>query len=431
MGEWVGIRATCHMRRLPALSLLAMGLVALPESAVAQAPAGTTTQPGVRHVGRVHDRIRAAKEREASTLDQEVDDAISRVVRAKRQIADTTGISYAMTVSALGQWGTPDGGDGAMQGLFTPSVDWKLFDNRHVGSGSFQFSYIATQYWSSPNAAALQGRLNLNSPVNDYPANSVTFAQVSYTHDFPGDWLALTLGQYTFANFDGNAYANNQQVNFIGYSLSQNGSQNYSLGSLGAYAQLSPTREVTFAAGFQDANNLSGTSILFNTLGQGPYAWFAYGAWSPTVGKLGQGDYALLYYEVPGVPVQPQASSGLSFSASQPFGEHWGAFLRANTAWNSSWYIQSSVAGGAVYNNPLGRDPLDQIGLGLAWNRTNQSLYAGTFARPSETMVELYWAWTFFKRLQVTPDVQLYFQPALTPAQQLAAVFSLRVAVLF
>ena len=128
--------------------------------------------------------------------------------------------------------------------------------------------------------------------------------------------------------------------------------------------------------------------------------------------------------------MQPQASSGLSFNASQPFGDKWGLFLRANTAWNSSQYVQSSIAGGAVYNNPLGRAPLDQIGLGVAWNRTNQALYADTYARPSETMVELYWSWSI-RHLLITPDVQLYFQPALTPTQQVAAVFSLRATVLF
>lgn len=429
-------------QRLLAPFLICAVVLAAPGAAVAQGAAQVPTQnqpstspavsqTGVRHVGRVHDRLRAARERENRTLEEEIDDGVRRIVRAKKQIADTTGLSYTMTVSALGQAGTPDGGYGAVQGLFTPSVDWKLFDNPGLGAGSFQFSYIATQYWSGATGAGLQSRLNLNSPVNDFPGNALTFAQVSYTHDFPGDWLAVTLGQFPIANFDGNAYANNQQVNFLGYSLAQNGSQNYSQGSLGAYAQLNPTKEITLTGGFQDANNIAANYILFSTLGRGQYAWFGYGAWSPTIATLGQGEYALLYYDQPSVVLQPRASSGLSFSASQPLGEHWGLFLRANTAWNSSWYIQSSIAGGAVYNNPLGRDPLDQIGLGVAWNRTNQSLYAGAFARPSETMVEFYWAWTVFKRLQVTPDVQLYLQPALTPAQQAAAVFSVRVAVLF
>ena len=392
----------------------------------------STGQPsGVHHVGRIHDRLRAAKVRESRSLDQQIDDADARYVRAKKQIEDTTGVSFTMTASGMSQWGAPDGGYGAVQGLFTPSVEWKAFDIHGIGSGAFQFSYNAPQYWSGANGATLQGRLNLNSPLNDYPTNSLAFAQVTYTHDFPGNWLAVTLGQFPIANFDGNAYANNQQVNFIGYSLAQNGSQNYSLASLGAYAQVNPTKDVSFVAGFQDANNVAANYILFSTVGQGQYAWFGYGAWSPSFTGLGQGDYSLLYYNVPSVVLQPQASSGLSFSASQALGEHWGLFVRANTAWNSSWYIQSSIAGGAVYNNPLGRDPLDQIGLGIAWNRTNQNLYAGAFALPSETMIEFYWAWTTFKRLQITPDVQLYFQPALAPTQQLAAVFSIRAAVLF
>jgi carbohydrate-selective porin OprB len=87
-------------------------------------------------------------------------------------------------------------------------------------------------------------------------------------------------------------------------------------------------------------------------------------------------------------------------------------------------------AGGTVYSNPLGRAPLDQIGLGLAWNRVNRALYGDSYVNPSETTVELYWSWSV-KHLLITPDVQLYFQPALTPTQSMAAVFSLRVTVLF
>ncbi len=254
---------------------------------------------------------------------------------------------------------------------------------------------------------------------------------MSYTHDFPGHFVSLTLGQFPFSNFDGNAYSNNEQVNFIGYSLAQNGSQNYSQGSLGAYIQVNPTKEITLAAGFQDANNvLASNYIQFNTVGQGQYSWFVYGAWSPLSGMLRNGSYSLFYYNLPSVEMQPQASSGLSFNAAQPIGKHWGLFVRANTVWNSSQYIQSSIAGGAVYNNPLGRSPLDQIGLGFAWNRVNQTLYTDTYVNPSETMVELYWAWSV-KHLLITPDVQLYFQPALTPTQSMAAVFSLRVTVLF
>ena len=213
--------------------------------------------------------------------------------------------------------------------------------------------------------------------------------------------------------------------------MSQNGSQNYSKASLGAHAQVTPGQDVTLAAGVHDANNLTGSYVAVDTVGQGAYAWFLYGAWSPAVAGLGRGQYALFYYNLPSVPAQPRASDGLSFSASQPIGAAWGVFVRANTAWNSSYAVQSSVAAGTVLNDPIGRDSLDQIGFGVAWNRTNTGLYPATFARPSETMVELYWNWAFGRHLLVTPDVQFFLQPALAPDAGVAAVFSLRVTRLF
>ena len=403
------------------------------DSAAQTPPSQPADETGIEHVGKIHDKLRAAKRREElSIVLEEVDAVGARYTKAKRQIEAATGITYTLDESVISQWGSPDGGYGAVQALLTPAVQWKAFSDPAFGTGSFQFYYIATQYWSGQTGTSQQARLKLNSPANDYPFNDRTFSQASYTHSFPGHRLAVTLGQYPIANFDGNAYANNQQINFIGYSLSQNGSQNYSQGSLGAYAQLNLTKEVTFAGGFQDANNVAANYIQPGTFGSGQYAWFLYGAWSPTIAGVGKGQYALNYYNLPSVQAQPRAGDGFSFSASQNFGEKWGAFLRANTASNSSWRIQSSVAGGGVLNDPFGRYPLDQIGLGLAWNKTNMSLFApGTYVRQSETMMELYWATTFAGRLQVTADAQLYFQPALSRSDGMAAVFTLRVAALF
>jgi len=45
--------------------------------------------------------------------------------------------------------------------------------------------------------------------------------------------------------------------------------------------------------------------------------------------------------------------------------------------------------------------------------------------------MEAYWAWTFFRGLQITPDVQFYVHPALIPSQNHAWVFTLRSLILF
>jgi carbohydrate-selective porin OprB len=415
------------MRRAAVVSLI---VIAMPVSADRVAAQDSGRQ-GQKLVGRIHDANRAAKKRQELSLAEDVDQAHVRYVKAKKQIEDTTGIEFSMESSVMSQWGTPNGGYGAVQAMFTPAVNWEAFSLAGFGAGSFQFHFLAAQYLSGATGESLGGNIDIINPINNQPVANQQFVQLTYTHSFPGDWLAISLGQFAFSNFDGNAYANDQQVNFISYSLTQNGSQNYSQAGLGAYAQVNPTKEITLVTGFQDANDFSGSYIQFPTLGRGQYAWFGYGAWSPTVGGWGQGNFSLLYYNQPGVPLQPLASQGLSFSASQPIGDKWGLFLRANTAWQSSFAIQSSIAGGAILNDPLKRNPRDQIGLGMAWNATNMSLYSGTFVRPSETMMEVYWAWSAHNTLLITPNIQLYLEPALMPSDNLAAVFTIRVTQLF
>jgi carbohydrate-selective porin OprB len=408
-------------------------ILVLAALAVAADPARAQTYDpdGQKLVGRIHDVIRDAKDRQDLSISETVDRAHVRYAKAKKEIEDATGIAFAMEASAMSQWGTPNGGYGAVQAMFTPVVNWDIFSSPTFGDGSMQFHFMAAQYWSGATGASLAGNINVISPINNQPTANQQFVQLTYTHGFPGEWLAVSIGQYAFSNFDGNAYANDQQVSFIGYSLSQNGSQNYSQAGLGAYVQVNPTREIALAAGFQDANDLSGSYIQFATLGQGQYAWFLYGSWSPTLGRWGQGTYSLLYYNQPGVTLQPLAGDGLSFSASQPIGDKWGLFLRANTAWQSSFPIQSSIAAGAVLSDPLQRRPHDQIGLAMAWNATNTSLFQGSVVRPSETMLEFYWTWSAYNAVLVTPNIQLYLQPALAPSDDLAAVFTIRVTQLF
>jgi carbohydrate-selective porin OprB len=46
-------------------------------------------------------------------------------------------------------------------------------------------------------------------------------------------------------------------------------------------------------------------------------------------------------------------------------------------------------------------------------------------------MLEFYWSWSVYRTLLITPDIQLYLQPALAPSADLSAVFTIRVTQLF
>jgi len=105
-----------------------------------------------------------------------------------------------------------------------------------------------------------------------------------YTHTFPDswNWLLVTAGQYTFAAFDSNLYAGNAQTNFISYPLTQNGTQAYPNGGLGAYAQATaPDQQFIFAGGFQGTTNVSGDALSTRGFSTGKYAYFMAGEWAP------------------------------------------------------------------------------------------------------------------------------------------------------
>jgi hypothetical protein len=252
-----------------------------------------------------------------------------------------------------------------------------------------------------------------------------------YTHTLPGSWswLSVTVGQYTFLAHDDSLYAGNAQTNFMSLPLAQNVTQTYPQGGLGAYAQAAtPDGQFAVAGGFQGATSVTGESLTTRGFSTRKYAYFGEGEWWPNF--LDGEDYSILGYTQPSVPQQPTKSQGVSFNGVQKIDAKSGLFLRANHASGTAITIETSVAWGGIYNNPFERNKLDQVGLGLFWDKTNLKAVVQP-ARSAELGAELYYNYTLFKALRLTPDIQLYFDPALHPGTGPAAVFTIRTTAFF
>ena len=86
----------------------------------------------------------------------------------------------------------------------------------------------------------------------------------------------------------------------------------------------------------------------------------------------------MLLYNQPYVDVQKETTNGWSLNASQNIGEKWAVFGRINGVSGSTAEINQSYVLGAVYNNPLDRNPLDQIGFAAAYNKIDEKVEAVT-----------------------------------------------------
>lgn len=350
--------------------------------------------------------------------------------RFKKDLYNKTGISFDGDISLLGQRAAPGGRVTPWQTVYYGEVNWDAYKSR-FGNGSFNISYTSARYYGTYDGEYLGSKIGVASDLNDYSTNSNYFNELSYTHQFVGDmkWLAITVGQFPMYNFDSNPYMSNQQIDFNNLAMSQNGTYSYPSASMGAYATFTPNEKWSASIGFQDAHNVTGNDLEFDTATDGKYTGFGALSYTPTIAGLGQGTYGFLFYHQPSVKEQPEESYGWSFNFSQNLGEKWAVFGRINGTTHSASLKQSYALGGA-YLNPFNRNELDMWGFGVAVNKPNRKIL-GSDARKMETVLETYYDFAINDYLLITPDIQMYVKPALERDTDIATVYSIRFTLMF
>ena len=364
----------------------------------------------------------------ADALDFEYD----KWLAFKKSIDDRYKLSLGIDYSFYPQWGTKS--NPVYANVYYPSASWKPFTNTAWGSGEINLVTSHQAYFSNQNTSSQAGKLGLITFANDWTRDNFAWSTVAYTHTMPGQFNALsfTIGQYNLFSFDPNEYAANAQTSFISYSFAQTATQVFPNAGFGGYLKLKiPNGQFNFAAGLQGATDLNGGILTTQGWQKGQLVKWGNAQWTPTIPGLGDGIYSILLYEQPFVPFVSSRSTGVSLSISQDLTERYGAFLRVNNATGSDIPIRTSYAAGAVWNNPIRRNKNDQVGLALGYNKTNQEFVGGPGARSGEWVTELFYKATIFKGMHITPDVQVFWNPALAPASGPVAVFTVRTTVTF
>ena len=349
----------------------------------------------------------------------------------KNELNKKYGFDYSIDVSLLEQRTSPSGENNAVQAYVYPSFSWTTFDNKY-GTGILNFAYTIIRY-GGHNASDIGDNSGMVTPINDYPDKQNEFNELYFTYQPSGKWNWLTIGagQFPIYNFDGTEYDANQQVNFLNDALAQNASASYTQAGLGLYAQITPNEDWTFAFGGQDSTNIDATSVKFNHLDDKHYTTFGYVAYTPSIKGIGESEISVLVYNQPAVKEQPETTNGWSLNLSQNIGDKWSIFARLNETSGSVEEVRQSWVLGGVYNNPLNRNSLDQIGLAYAYNKIDEEAVGEKLSHKSEQIIEAYWAWGIGNMLTITPDIQMYINPALNQKSDYGFATSLRATVMF
>ncbi len=360
----------------------------------------------------------------------EVDDFYSNF---KKDLKERIGLTYGFDWSLTAQRGAPNGHKTALQNVYYPYAQLDLFNtNSLLGSAQINFNYTLVRYWGI-SGNTLDNNLGVVTGINDYTGRQNIFSQLTFNHTWGGalSWLSWAIGQYPLYNFDGTTYNSNQQTGLINYSMSQNASATYPNASVGAYAEVTPMQELTIAGGYQDATNVSGSVMRMNTAFDGKYTGFGSVTYTPNnVFGLGKGQYSGLVYYQPSVEKQPGNSMGWSFNMEQNLCKNMVMFGRANGSTNNVAPIKNSYMLGLSYLNPLHRNPLDVITVGVSYNRISRDVFAPEYVRTGETVFEAQWVWGLGQYLTITPDLQMYNRAAFKADSGWVSVFTLRATLM-
>jgi hypothetical protein len=351
----------------------------------------------------------------------------------KKSISDQFNLDLAVDYSFFPQWGTKS--NPMYLNIYYPSAAWRPFTGTAIGSGEIDVVTSHQDYASKQDAVSQAARLGLISFANDWTYDDFAISTLAYTHTLPGSWswLSVTVGQYNLFSFDPNQYAANAQNSFISYSFAQDGTETFPYAGFGGYGQVkTPDGQFSFAGGVQGGTDPNGGTLTASGLHHGRLVRWGNAQWTPTIDGLGKGMYSLLIYEQPFVPLIASHSTGISFSASQELTNRYGAFLRINNATGSDLPVRTSYAAGGVWNDPLLRNGNDQLGLAVGWDKTNREMLARLVeVRAGEWVTEVFYRANVFKGMHITPDVQLFWNPALAPSAGPVAVFTLRTTLSF
>ena len=118
------------------------------------------------------------------------------------------------------------------------------------------------------------------------------------------------------------------------------------------------------------------------------------------------------------------SSSVWLFCFQQELSTKLAVFGRCGTGDGKRTAVQHSAAAGFVFTQFLGYNN-DWLGVGFMWQDPTERTRAEDYG------MEVFWRMQLTKNIQLTPDVQIYFDPSRSPTGDTEAAFGLRLGVYF
>jgi porin len=355
-----------------------------------------------------------------------IDRVFEPLKRFDAKMEEVGGPEVVGLYAPIWQTGTPPG----ISDLFSQSLniygEWELL--RCPGNEGTLYLFYLHESDSLGNSAgqfadAVGTAILPNDDVGD-ATNAL--AHLAWTQKFLDGNVEFSVGQLALKiMIDQNDYAGWDRVSFVAGPLSGNQVRNFPIAALGVDTTVHLTDDLQLSMVVADADGYPFYPD-FKSFGR-RFVYIPGFVYTPDICGLGKGRYEVNFSHIERTErfagAGPSSSVWL-FSFQQELSPKLAAFFRFGTGDGRRTTVQQSLATGVVFTQAFGYNN-DWLGVGFIWTDPSD----GT--RRDDYGMELFWRLQLTEHIQLTPDVQFYFDPSTSPNQDIEAAFGLRLGIYF
>lgn len=310
----------------------------------------------------------------------------------------------------------------AFAGDFDFSGKWRLLGDPDAWAMGTLFYQAEQRAATTPSPANLGSEIGSLVPLTDgFNEQDFALVQLYWEQRLAEQRVILRLGKINLNNLVSTNRLANDNIYFLNSTFSARPEIAMPSNPLGGTASYRPNDFFYIGAAVSNAYGKKTTSG-FSYAGDGEYFFAVETGVTPTFEGLGKGTYRLTYWYKDAVErTDSPHGQGIALSMDQEVGDRLIAFSRIGYSDGDLKPAQALASLGLGVEEPLGRKD-DFAGVAAGWNDPNSSLEGSR----QQYVMEAFYRLQLTPTMQLTPDVQLIFDPSNNDETDLIAVFGVR-----
>jgi len=353
---------------------------------------------------------------------------LARPVTALQTRLEDAGITFTVDLAFIDQYA-----DRVLRGQHNYGTfawrtlgDWKLTSSERWGQGRLNWNLLgAVGLDYDTGSQTIDGNIgSVSVPHTNVVPDPAALDELFWTQIAAAGRFVVHAGKINQnTHFDANRVANDGFRQFLGGALENNPSIPWpEYGGLGALFRLQLGSDAYVMLGAADSSSTE-PFAFWKTVDDGSWYQLAELDLTRRIPGLGLGHYRLTPWHN---HLSGEDGWGVGLSFDQELGSpHPLAFFRFGVGDEDVTPVETFVSGGLAWQAPFARSG-DVIGLGVAWSDPSPSAGAR-----NETLLELFYRVRLSPSIELTPDLQLVFDPANNLGDDLVVIPGIRLTFFF